>query len=138
MNYNKLRAAMPQCLGVFILFIILASFFGVSEAQMGMGNGPQMQQPSAMQTSESQALQNMQQQAANQRPTIKAVEAAIAPEKIRAHVRFLADDLREGRYPGLRGGDLAAQYIATQFALYGLAPAGDDGTYLQHIDFVGM
>jgi Zn-dependent M28 family amino/carboxypeptidase len=57
--------------------------------------------------------------------------------KIRAHVRFLADDLLEGRYPGLRGGELAAKYIATQFALYGLQPAGDNGTYYQQIDFVG-
>jgi Zn-dependent M28 family amino/carboxypeptidase len=69
--------------------------------------------------------------------TIKSAEAAIDPEKIRAHVRFLADDLLEGRYPGLRGGDLAAAYVAAQFALYGLKPAGDDGTYLQHIHFVG-
>jgi Zn-dependent M28 family amino/carboxypeptidase len=68
---------------------------------------------------------------------LKTAEAAIDPEKIRAHVRFLADDLLEGRYPGLRGGDLAAAYVATQFALYGLKPAGDDGTYLQHINFVG-
>jgi Zn-dependent M28 family amino/carboxypeptidase len=69
--------------------------------------------------------------------SIKAAEAAIDPEKIRAHVRFLADDLLEGRYPGLRGGDLAAAYVATQFALYGLKPAGDNGTYLQHINFIG-
>jgi len=71
-------------------------------------------------------------------PEIKKAEASIDPEKIRAHVRFLADDLLEGRYPGLRGGDLAAKYIATQFALDGLKPAGDNGTYLQWIDFVGM
>ena len=31
--------------------------------------------------------------------------ASIDPEKIRAHVRFLADDLLEGRGPGTRGGD---------------------------------
>lgn len=69
---------------------------------------------------------------------VKRAEASIDPEKIRAHVRFLADDLLEGRYPGLRGGELAAKYIATQFALDGLKPAGDNGTYLQWIDFVGM
>ena len=40
--------------------------------------------------------------------------------------------------PGLRGGDLAAKYIATQFALYGLKPAGDNGTYLQQVKFFGM
>ncbi len=71
-------------------------------------------------------------------PAVKQAEASIDAEKIRAHVRFLADDLLEGRYPGLRGGDLAAKYIATQFALDGLKPAGDNGTYLQWINFVGM
>jgi len=70
--------------------------------------------------------------------TIKTVEATIDPERIRAHVKFLSDDLLEGRYPGLRGGELAAKYIATQFALYGLKPAGDNGTYFQNINFVGM
>jgi Zn-dependent M28 family amino/carboxypeptidase len=71
-------------------------------------------------------------------PAVKAAEASIDPEKIRAHVKFLADDLLEGRGPGLRGSEIAAQYIATQFALYGLKPGGDDGTYLQQINFVGM
>ncbi|MEO6911031.1 MAG: M28 family peptidase [Edaphobacter sp.] len=71
-------------------------------------------------------------------PAVKKAAASIDAEKIRAHVRFLADDLLEGRYPGLRGGDLAAKYIATQFALDGLKPAGDNGTYLQWINFVGM
>src|SRR5882757_1522879 len=70
-------------------------------------------------------------------PAVKTAEASIDPEKIRAHVRFLADDLLEGRGPGLRGAEIAAQYIATQFALDGLKPAGDNGTYLQQINFVG-
>jgi Zn-dependent M28 family amino/carboxypeptidase len=71
-------------------------------------------------------------------PAVKAAEASIDPEKIRAHVKFLADDLLEGRGPGLRGSEIAAQYIATQFALYGLKPGGDNGTWLQQINFVGM
>ena len=61
-----------------------------------------------------------------------------APDRIRAHVQFLADDLLEGRGTGTRGGDIAAHYIATQFALYGLKPAGDDGGYLQRVDFTGV
>ena len=71
-------------------------------------------------------------------PAVKAAEASIDPEKIRAHVKFLSDDLLEGRGPGLRGSEIAAQYIATQFALYGLKPGGDNGTYLQQINMVGM
>jgi Zn-dependent M28 family amino/carboxypeptidase len=70
-------------------------------------------------------------------PAIKSAEAAVDAEKIRAHVKFLADDLLEGRGPGTRGGEIAAQYIATQFALYGLKPAGDNGTYMQMVNFVG-
>ena len=62
----------------------------------------------------------------------------IDPERIRTHVHFLTDDLLESRRTGQRGGDIAAQYIATQFALYGLKPAGDDGTYLQKVPMVGV
>ncbi len=61
--------------------------------------------------------------------------ASIDPEKIRAHVRFLASDLLEGRAPGTRGGQLAAEYMATQFALAGAKPAGDNGTYFQNVPF---
>src|SRR5271155_3934303 len=62
----------------------------------------------------------------------------IDPERIRAHVRFLSHDLLEGRGTGQRGGDIAAEYIATQFALYGLQPAGDSGSYLQKVPMVGI
>src|SRR5271165_2908770 len=71
-------------------------------------------------------------------PAVQKAAESIDGEKIRAHVRFLADDLLEGRGPGKRGAEIAAKYIATQFALYGLKPAGDNGTYLQQINFVGM
>jgi Zn-dependent M28 family amino/carboxypeptidase len=70
-------------------------------------------------------------------PAIAAMQK-INPERIRAHVRFLSHDLLEGRGTGQRGGDIAAEYIATQFALYGLKPAGDNGTYLQKVPMVGI
>jgi len=62
----------------------------------------------------------------------------IDPERIRAHVRFLSHDLLEGRGTGQRGGDIAAEYIAAQFALYGLKPVGDSGSYLQKVPMVGI
>jgi hypothetical protein len=71
-------------------------------------------------------------------PDAAAAMRSIDAEHIRAHVRFLADDLLEGRGTGARGGDIAAKYIATQFALDGLKPAGDDGGYLQKIEFTGV
>src|SRR5258708_12152605 len=61
----------------------------------------------------------------------------ISGERMRAHVKFLASDLLEGRGVGARGGDLAAEYIATQFALAGAKPAGDNGTYFQKFTLVG-
>jgi len=70
-------------------------------------------------------------------PAINAMQA-IKPENIETHVRFLSSDLLEGRGTGQRGGDVAAEYIAAQFALYGLKPAGDKGTYMQKVPMVGI
>ncbi len=67
-----------------------------------------------------------------------AAMETIDPEHIRWHVRFLSHDLLEGRGTGQRGGDIAAEYIATQFAEYGLKPAGDNGSYLQKVPLVGI
>lgn len=62
----------------------------------------------------------------------------ISGERIRAHVKFLSSDLLEGRGVGTRGGDLAAEYIATQFQLLGAKPAGDNGTWFQRVPLVGV
>jgi Zn-dependent M28 family amino/carboxypeptidase len=71
-----------------------------------------------------------------------AKAAASAPTmsaaRIAAHVKFLASDLLEGRGTGQRGGDIAAEYIGTQFAAYGLQPAGDDGAYYQSVPMVSV
>jgi len=70
-------------------------------------------------------------------PAFVALET-ITPEHIRWHVRYLSHDLLEGRGTGQRGGDIAAEYIATQFAESGLKPAGDHGTYMQKVPLVGI
>jgi Zn-dependent M28 family amino/carboxypeptidase len=67
-----------------------------------------------------------------------AAMQTINPEHIRWHVRYLSHDLLEGRGTGQRGGDIAAEYIATQFAEYGLKAAGDNGSYLQKVPLVGI
>jgi Zn-dependent M28 family amino/carboxypeptidase len=66
-------------------------------------------------------------------PAARQAAMSIDAEKIRAHVRFLSLDLLEGRGPGTRGDKLAAEYIATQFALDGVQPAGDNSTYFQRV-----
>jgi Zn-dependent M28 family amino/carboxypeptidase len=70
--------------------------------------------------------------------TVTAQINDISGERIRAHVKFLSSDLFEGRGVGARGGDLATDYIATQLALIGAKPAGDNGTYFQNFTLVGV
>lgn len=57
-------------------------------------------------------------------------------DRFKAHVAFLADDLLEGREAGTRGHELAARYIATQFALMGVKPGGDQGSYFTKVDLL--
>ncbi|MGE0359235.1 MAG: M20/M25/M40 family metallo-hydrolase [Vicinamibacterales bacterium] len=63
-------------------------------------------------------------------------ESEITAAAIATHVKFLSHDLLEGRAPATRGGELAAEYLATQLALAGFAPAGDGGTYFQPVPIV--
>jgi hypothetical protein len=56
-------------------------------------------------------------------------------DAIRAHMKFLASDLLEGRGTGTRGHQLAAEYVATQFESYGLEPGGTSATYFQSVPF---
>src|SRR5580704_7081708 len=59
--------------------------------------------------------------------------ATIRPEAIRADMRFLADDLLEGRGTGTRGHEIAAKFMASEFEAMGLEPAGDNGSYFQSV-----
>src|SRR3974377_2318410 len=57
----------------------------------------------------------------------------IWPEAIRADMRFLADDLLEGRGTGTRGHEIAAKFMASEFEAMGLEPGGEYGTYFQSV-----
>lgn len=74
------------------------------------------------------------------RPSTAASAAAqnVSADRIKADIKFLSSDLLEGRGTGARGGDVAAEYIATQFALAGLSPAGSNGTFMQRVPMVGV
>lgn len=69
---------------------------------------------------------------------IARVTAAIRPEAIWSPLRFLSDDLLEGRGTGAHGGEIAVQYIASRFLDLGLQPAGDSGTYFQRVPIVSQ
>jgi hypothetical protein len=64
-------------------------------------------------------------------PTFRASE-----ESLKADLRFLSDDLLEGREAGTRGYDLAALYVAQRFRALGLQPGGDEATYYQAVPMV--
>jgi len=57
-------------------------------------------------------------------PSLSAAEVAagqrIRAEEISGHLRFLADDLLEGRAPGTRGSELGIRYLAAQLEGAGL------------------
>ncbi|MGH8499140.1 MAG: M28 family metallopeptidase, partial [Methylococcales bacterium] len=64
-------------------------------------------------------------------PTAQALNEGV--QRIQADVAFLAADAREGRATGSVGFDQAADYVATRFKNLGLEPAGENGTYFQHL-----
>jgi hypothetical protein len=65
-----------------------------------------------------------------------AAEPEFSADRIRAHVTFLADDLLEGREAGTRGHEIAASYIASQFALLGVKAGGQNGGYFYKVDLL--
>lgn len=66
--------------------------------------------------------------AASYVPIARSFDAARA----QAHIGYLADPARGGRYSGSPGYLAAAAYVAGQFEQIGLEPLGDGGTYFQH------
>jgi Zn-dependent M28 family amino/carboxypeptidase len=71
-------------------------------------------------------------------PPDARIASAMRADALWAPLKFLADDLLEGRGTGRRGGELAAQFIASQFMALGLEPAGDNGTYFQNVPIVSL
>jgi len=68
----------------------------------------------------------------------KSTSPSISESTLRAHVRFLSDDMFEGRGTGARGGEMAAKYIASQLEEIGLKGAGDGGSFFQQVALVGV
>ncbi len=59
------------------------------------------------------------------------VSTGVNPDDFRAHVEFLAHDTLAGRGIGTPGIDIAAGYIAGQFATLGVEPGIEGGSYFQ-------
>ena len=67
------------------------------------------------------------------------LDPRFSPDRVRADVAFLADDLLEGRDTGSPGHEIAARFVAQRFAALGLTPMGDTTgngrDWLQRITF---
>ncbi len=68
----------------------------------------------------------------------KTGSSGISETMLKAHIKFLADDLLEGRGTGARGGELAAKYIAAQLEALGAKGAGENGSFFQPVSLVGV
>src|SRR5262244_2807300 len=71
-------------------------------------------------------------------PAEKAAAKTITADSLRAHIRFLASDLLEGRGPATRGDQLAEEYVSAQMESFGLKPAGPNGSWFQSFDLIGV
>src|SRR5439155_24772523 len=57
----------------------------------------------------------------------------ITAAQLRSYLTFIASDEMEGRDTPSRGLDTTAKFIAMNLDRWGFNPAGDDGTFFQHI-----
>src|SRR5688572_29156391 len=71
-------------------------------------------------------------------PAEKAAAKVISAQLLRAHTRFLASDLLEGRGPATRGDELGQAYIVSQLEALGVEPAAPGGGWLQPFDLVSV
>jgi peptidase M28-like protein len=58
----------------------------------------------------------------------------IAAAQLREYLTFIASDEMEGRDTPSRGLDITAQFLALNLSRWGFKPAGDGGSFFQHID----
>jgi hypothetical protein len=65
----------------------------------------------------------------------RAPEFDITKADMEAHLRFLASDALQGRRTGEMGNDIAAAYIASQYATYGLKQVEGAQGYYQPVPF---
>ncbi len=68
------------------------------------------------------------------RPWELAGQETTPADELSSHAKFLASPALEGRGTGSAGIKLARDYIAAEFAKYGLRPGGDNGGYLQRFE----
>jgi len=77
-------------------------------------------------------------QNAIQAQSIEDAQRQIQEAALRSHIRFLADDLLEGRGPGSTGDAITQLYLETQFQSMGLRPVDSLRSYRQAVPMLGV
>jgi len=67
---------------------------------------------------------------AQTRVSVPPAPLSVPPAAIASHIHFLASDVLEGRETGMRGFEVAAEYVRAQFEAIGLQPI--HGDWFQH------
>jgi hypothetical protein len=98
------------------------TFLALVFALLPFSAAPQLAQQSAA-TAPATALSSATLDAAKQ----------ITAARLKEHLTYVAADERAGRDTPSKGLDETAQYVADDLKKLGIKPAGDDGTYFQHI-----
>ena len=70
-------------------------------------------------------------------PEVKHAARSITGREALEHVRWLADDLRDGRLAGTVGGHDSGEYIADRLEEFGILPGGDDGSWFHNFSIPG-
>ncbi len=65
------------------------------------------------------------------RPPLARLQPLFSAKRMLKDIKYLSSDALQGRGLGTRGIEMAARYIANQFAKAGLKPGADNGTYFQ-------
>lgn len=68
--------------------------------------------------------------------TASAATPEFSAQRLSDHIKYLASDAMEGRFPGLVGEGLTLAYLQAQYEAMGLAPGGRDGSWLQPVELV--
>ena len=77
-------------------------------------------------------------EAAGGNPAAEQASLQISDDYMRGIVVEISDDSYEGRGPGSRGDEAARKYLAGRMEELGLLPGGEDGSWEQPFDLVGV
>ncbi len=130
---RRLRGAVPAIVAGVAGAAIVATVAIVAALAIGAGAAPAAGATTAAAAAPSQASQAV--------PTLPGADRAarqIDRGALEGPVRFLADDLLEGRGPATRSDRIARLFLASSLESLGLEPGGPGGSWEQPFQIVGV